>query len=134
MVKNERLAQRLAWSNTEAADEARQIIEDAINGEARDILRRLYFLGPHHLYNTSISAYSLLENFGLVLSEGRIAFLTTAGTRFCILSRYQDLKDAWQRDKNLIRERQIKEMNVILGVRSREDEGDENDELPSNRG
>lgn len=132
MAKSIRLETKLGWNNPEAI-QAQRTIDECLSGNGKEILKRLYFLGPHHLYDTSINDFSKLEAFGLVQMDGRIAFLTTAGSRFCIIGGYQDQKDTWHRNKELVRKRELKEMYIVLGVRPERNE-DEDGELPSIRG
>lgn len=130
MGDQNRLHARLLSKHAEVAEQAYDTIAKVLNDRSRDILQRLYFLGPHHLYKHSIAEFTKIDAFGLVNMDGRIAFLTTAGTRFCIMAGYQDMKDTWQRNKELIRQRELKELYAVLGKVPT----DETDEFQGDRG
>lgn len=88
----------------------------SLNPDAEKLLRKLYFEGPCDSNDVWLHHYGDLANHGLAKEHDQVVYLTTEGVQWAIYFGYKFKKDAWLEEKKAVRQRELKELQLVLGV------------------
>ncbi len=87
-----------------------------LSPDAEKLLQKLYFEGPSDSNDVYLHHYGDLANHGLAREHDQVVYLTTEGVEWAIYYGYRFKKDAWLEEKKAVRERELKELQLVLGV------------------